>query len=67
MTIINHKFSIINTVEPLYNKHHWDQQTIPFNGSVLYMGSTVVINTVEPLYNEHHWDQQTFPFNGGVL
>ena len=24
-----------STVEPLYNGHHWDQQTCPFNRGVL--------------------------------
>ncbi len=25
----------VYTMEPLYNGHHWDQQTCPFNGDVL--------------------------------
>ncbi len=27
-----------NIVEPLYNGHHWNQQTCPFNGGVLCGG-----------------------------
>ncbi len=28
----------MSTVEPLYNRHHWDQQTCPFNRGVLCWG-----------------------------
>ena len=34
--------SFTTTVEPLYNGHHWDQQTCPFNGGPLLWGHLTV-------------------------